>query len=185
MPRTLPRDVGLRLAQAAASLTVWVTSGEEGERPSFEGAIFPSKLEPLEKLQPASPNVPCPSCNGPLLRVGSPTGVEVWVLIDKVLERLPRSHWKCSKKRCRGGLGHNGHYHCMGVPWTLATGLVMVHSAFCVDLPTLDSMRDLVFRYAMPALTACEFVLQKAILFMKTVKADFEGPGIRWALEML
>lgn len=185
LPRTLPRDMQRRLAGAAASLTQWVISGEEGERPTFDGVIFPNNLEPLEKLQPAGPRVPCPSCNEPLLRVGCPSGVKVWVLIDKTLERLPRSQWKCSSPTCSGGLARNGQYHCMGVPWTLATGLVMVRSAFCVDLPTLDSMRDLVFRYAMPVLTACEFVLQKALTFMKTVHEDFQGPGVRWALEML
>ena len=185
LPRTLPRVLGLRLAQAAARLTLWVASGAEGERPSFEGVIFPRKLEPLEILVPADPRLPCPSCNEPLLRVGCPSGVKVWVLIDKTLERLPRSQWKCSSPTCRGGLGRNGQYHCMGVPWTLATGLVMVRSAFCVDLPTLDSMRELVFRYAMPVLSACEFVLQRALQFMKTVQEDFEGPGVRWAAEML
>ena len=160
-----------------------------------EGAtstLFPLTLQPLEVLRhPVDPL--CPVCPGGqqrvLLRRGEEGGRPVWVLCGRVLEQRRFSEWKCSGAAsglCSGGLMGSGHFGCMGVPWTLATGFVNVQNSFFVDRLTLHEMHSWVFAHGNPVLVAAAQVASRACAFMGDVKAGtWAPPGLDWLHRML
>ena len=179
-----PERAELQVAVVRSSIP-YLVGGELDH--GTNSTLLPSVIHPLEVLQhPVNPR--CPTCAGTevLLRVGETAGTPVWVLCGKVLEQRRMSDWRCSGKMCRGGLLADGRFRCMGVPWTIATGLVNVRNSFFVDRITLQEMRSWVFGHGVPVLVSASQAASRASDFMLDVTAGaWVAPSREWLHQQL